>query len=183
MQGAKPVLAQTRKDAAELCQSHLRSARRIAQVLHRLLRRKGEEKLSEQRELYQHLVQTTEEVVGQSERVSEAMRRRSEQIGQRLREQVQQFLPLGRRVITQTRTRVLEGKQVASEEKVLSLFEPHTRVIPRHKGGADVEFGRLVTLDEVEGGIITRFEDLERPNKHRQAEEALAHHPKLFGHP
>jgi len=33
-------------------------------------------------------------------------------------------------------------------EKVLSLFEPHTRAIPRHKGGALVEFGRLVTLDE-----------------------------------
>jgi len=183
MQRAKPVLAQTRKDAAELCQSHLRSARRIAQVLHRLLRRKGEEKLSEQRELYQHLVQTTEEVVQQSERVSQALRRRSEQIAQSLREQVQQVLPLVRRVITQTRTRVLEGKKVASEEKVLSLFEPHTRVIPRHKGGADVEFGRLVTLDEVEGGIITRFEVLEQPNEHGQAEEALAHHQKLFGHP
>src|SRR6266699_457975 len=37
MQRAKPVLAQTRKDAAELCQSHLRSARRIAQALHRRL--------------------------------------------------------------------------------------------------------------------------------------------------
>jgi transposase, IS5 family len=183
MQRAKPVLAQTRKDAAELCQSHLRSARRIAQALHRRLWRKGEEKLSEQRELYQHLVQTTEEVVQQSERVSQALRRRSEQIAQSLREQVQQFLPLVRRVITQTRTRVLEGKQVASEEKVLSLFEPHTRVIPRHKGGADVEFGRLVTLDEVEGGIITRFEVLEQPNEHGQAEEALAHHQKLFGHP
>lgn len=113
MQRAKPVLAQTRNDAAELCQSHLRSARRIAQALHRRLWRKGEEKLSEQRELYQHLVQTTEEVVQQSERVSQALRRRSEQIAQSLREQVLQFLPLVRRVITQTRTRVLEGKKVA----------------------------------------------------------------------
>ena len=67
LERAKPVLAQTRNDAAELCQSHLRSARRIAQALHRRLWRKGEEKLSEQRELYQHLVQTTEEVVQQSE--------------------------------------------------------------------------------------------------------------------
>jgi hypothetical protein len=38
-------------------------------------------------------------------------------------------------------------------ERLLSLFEPHTRVIPRHKGGAEVEFGRLVTLDEVERGL------------------------------
>ena len=45
--------------------------------------------------------------------MSQALRRRSEQIAQSLREQVLQFLPLVRRVITQTRTRVLEGKQVA----------------------------------------------------------------------
>jgi IS5 family transposase len=67
VQRAKPVLAQTRTDAAELCRSHLRTARRIAQALHRLLRRKGEEKLEQQRELYQRLVQTTEEMVQQTE--------------------------------------------------------------------------------------------------------------------
>jgi transposase, IS5 family len=183
MQRAKPLLAQTRKDAAELCQNHLRSARRIGQALHRLLRRKGEEKLEQQRELYERLVQTTEEVVQQTQRVSQALRRRTEQAAENLREQMQQFLPLVRRVIAQTRRRVLEGQKVPSEEKVLSMFEPHTRVIPRHKGGAEVEFGRLVTLDEVEGGIITRFEVLEQPNEHGQGEGALKHHLRLFGHP
>jgi hypothetical protein len=53
------------------------------------------------------------------------------------------------RVIAQTRMHVLEGQKVASEEKVLSLFEPHMLVIPCHKGGADVEFGRLVTRFEI----------------------------------
>ncbi len=57
-----------------------------------------------------------------------------------------------KRVIAQTRSRVLEGKKVPSDQKVLSLFEPHTRAIPRHKGGALVEFGRHVILDEIEGG-------------------------------
>jgi len=183
VQRAKPLLAQTRTDVAELCRSRLRSARRIAGSLHRLLRRKGEEKLAQQRELYQRLVETTEEMVQQAERVRAALRQRKEQVVQHLRDQAGQFLPLVRRVIAQTRSRVLEGKKVASEEKVLSLFEPHTRVIPRHKGGADVEFGRLVMLDEVEGGIVTRFEILEQPNEHGQAEAALAHHQRLFGHP
>jgi transposase, IS5 family len=183
VQRAKPVLAQTRRDAAELCRSHLRSARRVAQSLHRLLRRKGEEKLEQQRALYQQLVQTTEEMVQQAEHVRAALRKRSEQVAQHLRDQVGQVLPLVRQVIAQTHSRVLEGQQVASEEKVLSLFEPHTRVIPRHKGGADVEFGRLVMLDEVEGGLVTRYQILQQPHEHGQAEEALAHHQRLFGHP
>src|SRR5260370_41905990 len=70
----------------------------------------------------------------------------------------------------------------AAEEKFVSLCKPHPRVIPRHKGGADVEFGGLVTLDEVEGGTITSFGVLEQPNEHGQAEEALAPPQKLFGH-
>jgi transposase, IS5 family len=71
---------------------------------------------------------------------------------------------------------------VDSEQKVLSLFEPHTRAIPRHKGGALVEFGRQVVLAEVDGGLVTRYQILEHPNEHGQAIEAAAHHVALFAH-
>ena len=54
------------------------------------------------------------------------------------------------------RARVLDGQPVPSTAKVLSLFEPHPRVVVRRKLGAAVEFGRQVVLDEVEGGIVTR---------------------------
>ena len=60
-------------------------------------------------------------------------------------------------MIGQTERRVFAGESVPAAEKLVSLFEPHTRIIPRHKGGAAVEFGRLVVIDEVEGGIVTRF--------------------------
>lgn len=39
--------------------------------------------------------------------------------------------------------------------------EPRTPIIPRHRGGAAVEFGQLVVLDGMEGGIRTRFAVLE----------------------
>src|SRR5439155_16939572 len=104
-----------------------------------------------QKELYQKLIQTAEQMVRQSQQVVAALSEQTQQQAQRLLTQVQQVLPLVERVIAQTRTRVLEGKKVASDEKVISLFEPHTRAIPRHKGGAQVEFGRHVILD-VRGG-------------------------------
>lgn len=66
---------------------------------------------------------------------------------------------------------------------MLSLFEPHTRIIPRHKGGAPVEFGRQVELDEIEGGIVTRYEILAHPDEHGQGLQALEHHRRLLGHP
>lgn len=161
VQRAKGLIAEQVSNVQQLCRSRLRTARRVAQTLHRQLRRKGEDKEAQQKALYQKLIQSAEQMVQQSRRVLAILDQQTESQAQRLREHVKPFLPLVERVIAQTRSRVLEGKKVASADKVLSLFEPHTRAIPRHKGGALVEFGRQVILDEVEGGIVTCYQILE----------------------
>jgi IS5 family transposase len=178
---AKPLIAGQLHNVGAACRSRLRSARRAAQALHRLLRRKSEEKVEQQRAHYQKLIETAEQMVRQTRRVVQALEQQSEDLAKRLREQAEQVLPLIKRVIAQTRSRVLEGQKVASTEKVLSLFEPHTRAIPRHKGGAQVEFGRHVILDEVEGGLVTRYAMLEQPHEQGQAVEAVSHHRQVFG--
>src|SRR5712691_6062648 len=183
VQRAKGLVKDQLSNVQQACRSRLRSARQTAQTLHRQLRRKAEEKEAQQKELYQKLIQTAEQMVRQSRQVAAALAQQTGQVAQRLLTQAQKVLPLVEGVIAQTRRRVLEGKKMASGEKVLSLFEPHTRAIPRHKGGAQVEFGRHVILDEVEGGIVTRYEILEHPNEHGQAVEAVAHHVALFEHP
>jgi IS5 family transposase len=183
VQRARPLVQEQFTNVQQTCRSRLRSARKVAQTLHRQLRRKGEEQEAQQKELYQQLIQTTEQMVSQAKRVVAVLRERTEQHAKRLLAQAQQVLPLVERVITQTRVRVLEGKKMASGEKVLSLFEAHTRAIPRHKGGALVEFGRHVVLDEVDGGIVTRYQILEHPTEHGQAVNAVAHHCALFEHP
>jgi hypothetical protein len=58
-------------------------------------------------------VQATEEVLQQTERVAEALRRRGEKLAHQLRDQARRFLPLVRRVNAQTRSRVLEGQKAA----------------------------------------------------------------------
>src|SRR5216683_1782455 len=183
VQRAKGLVQDRLTNVQAACRSRLRSARRTAQTLHRQLRRKVEEKEAQQKALYQKLIQTAEQMVRQSQQVIAVLGERSEQQAKRLLKEAQRVLPLVERVIAQTRSRVLEGKKMAAGEKVLSLFEPHTRAIPRHKGGALVEFGRHVILDEVEGGIVTRFQILEHPNEHGQAVEAVEHHCALFEHP
>lgn len=183
VQRAKGLLSEQIQNVQQLCRSRLRTARQTAQTLHRQLRRKGEDKEAEQKKLSQKLVETTEQMVRQTRRVVSELPTQAEIPAQRLVTQAEQMLPLVERVIAQTRKRVLENKKVPSSEKVLSLFEPHTRAIPRHKGGALVEFGRLVTLDEVEGGLVTRYEILEHPEEHGQAIEAVAHHQEVFAQP
>ena len=141
---AKGLVKERLTDVEQVCRSRLRSARQVAQTLHRQLRRKTEEKEEQQKALYQKLIQTTEQMVRQSQQVMAILAEQTGQQARRLLAQAEQVVPLVQRVITQTRVRVLEGKKMASDQKVLSLFEPHTRAIPRHKGGAQVEFGRHV---------------------------------------
>jgi transposase, IS5 family len=183
VQRAKGLVKDRITSVQQACRSRLRTARRVAQTLHRQLRRTVEEKEAQQQELYQKLIETTEQMVRQSQQVMAALGQQTGQVAKRLLRQAQEVLPLVQGVVAQTRRRVLEGKKMPSEQKVLSLFEPHTRAIPRHKGGALVEFGRQVILDEVEGGIVTRFQILSHPNEHGQALEAVGHHQTLFKHP
>jgi IS5 family transposase len=180
---AKGLVSEQVRSVEQTCRSRLRSAKRVAQQLHRQLRRKGDDKEAEQKELYQKLVEIAEHMVQQATQVMAALSQQTQQQAKRLLSEAEAVLPLVKRVIAQTRSRVIEGKKVSSDQKVLSLFEPHTRAIPRHKGGAQVEFGRHAILDETEGGIVTRYQILEHPNEHGQAIEAVAHHVALFDHP
>ncbi len=140
VQRAKGLVKDRITNVQQTCRSRLRTARQVAQTLHRQLRRKAEDKEAQQKELSQKLLETTEHMVRQSQQVMVALAGQTGQQAKRLLRQATEVLPLVKRVITQTRRRVLEGKKMASEQKVLSLFEPHTRAIPRHKGGALVEW-------------------------------------------
>jgi transposase, IS5 family len=86
-------------------------------------------------------------------------------------------------VVRQARVRVLEGSKVPAQEKIVSLFEPHTRVLQRRKTGVPIEFGRHVVLDEVEGGIVTRFRILPAgAGEYDELPSAVVHHRQVFGH-
>ena len=78
---------------------------------------------------------------------------------------------------------MLQDDPVPAGEKVLSLFEPHTQVVPRFKAGKSVEFGRKIRLDEVEGGIITGYAIVEQAGGQDQPylADVLANHKEQFG--
>ena len=45
-------------------------------------------------------------------------------------------------------------------DKLVSIFQPHTDIIKRGKVTKETQFGHKVWLDEVDGGIISRYEVL-----------------------
>jgi transposase, IS5 family len=91
------------------------------------------------------------------------------------------FLPLVEKVIRQTKERVVKGNSHV-EDKVLSLFEPHTEVIRKGKAHKPNEFGRLVRIDEVENGIVSGYQILTgNPADTTSWMPALEQHQASFG--
>ena len=80
--------------------------------------------------------------------------------------------------------RVFQGEKVPAGEKIVSLFEPHSAIIRRNKARKPTEYGHKVWLDEVDGGIVTRWQVLEgNPNDEQQWLPSLEHHIECFGRP
>lgn len=81
-------------------------------------------------------------------------------------------LPAARR---QARERILQGQQVPSKDKILSLYEPDVQVIVRHKAGAEVEFGNTLLLGESRQGVIMDWELFQEvaPNDARLVSRSL----------
>jgi transposase, IS5 family len=198
VQRAKPLLRErlsTARGARDIFRNRLRAMRRTLQALYRTVRRKGEDAVAQQRRLYEQLIQSTEQTLEQARRIRQALDRapgESAASAQRsgraapphLRAELDRFLPLVAQVIHQARTRVVAGGQVPAQEKLVSLFEPHTRILRRHKTGTPVEFGRQLVLDEVDGGIICRYRVLGPGEGERHdLPPAVAHHRDVFGHP
>ncbi len=166
----------------EVFRTRNRSVRRTAQKLHRIARRKGEQAKKDLKAAYQKLIAITQASCSQATQVLKVLQTHAVGEAEALLERFEHFLPLVERGIDQATRRVLEAEHLPASEKLLSLFEEHTQIITRHKAGKPTEFGRKVLIDEVEGGIISRYEILSHSGPERtRVPESLKAHQEHFG--
>jgi IS5 family transposase len=161
-----------------------RSVRRLAQRLHRLARRKGTAAAEERRRASARVIRVARTSRGPAVVVCAALRARSGASARRLVRPVEAVLPRVERAIAQATRRVLKGEAVPAPEKIVSLVEPHTPIIGRHKAGRPVAFGRKLWLEEVEGGIVSGWRVLAGAGQDAPYLAAgLAAHQQRFGKP
>ncbi len=70
-----------------------------------------------------------------------------------IRDELLHYIPLALRVIEQTERRVLAGEKLKPEEKLVSIFEPHTDII--RKDNRDTYYGHKLALTGGASGLIT----------------------------
>ncbi len=176
------VVDETGEMAFRWFRDRTRSARHQARQIQRAARQRSQNAKEEMRTAYQRLVDVAKASLRQGQTVLAQLPDAAAVSS--FKAQLATLLPHVEQVIDQTMRRVFGGESVPAPEKLVSLFEPHTDIICRKKPGKETEFGHKVWLDEVEGGIITRWQTLRgNPPDADQWQPALDHHIQLFGRP
>ena len=82
----------------------------------------------------------------------------------------------------QAHERIIGGRLVANEEKILSMYEPDVHVIVRGKAGEEVEFGNTLLLAEQREGVIVDWKLIrdQAPADSKMISESLARFEKVF---
>jgi IS5 family transposase len=151
-------------------------AQRSRTAGHRAAPAVREQNKARMKRLYQELMGITRAVLRQAEAVAARAGREP------LAGQLSITIELVKRVVAQTRARVLRG-DTHFPDKVVSLFEAHTEIIRKGKLAKPTEFGRVVKIQEAEAQFITDYEVCERGQPERTLwEPALDRHIALFDH-
>jgi IS5 family transposase len=166
-----------------------RRAKRMQQKINRRAANKGRS-ARQLKPLYTQLIRMVENLFGWARSVRKELdkSRRCTSVMDMAKaaaivQQIDHYVELGERVVAQARRRVLEGERVPNEEKLFSIFEPHTELLKRGKASKDIEFGHMIQIQQVDGKFITDYDVFDkRPVEYELLKAVLDGHKKLFGH-
>jgi len=129
---------------------------------------------------YDDLLKVASKTAGYARQAIEALGRLRRPQALALRAELQRSLELLARVIDQTQRRVFEGKTVPAEEKVVSMFEPHTDILL--KGGRDTVYGHKIFLTTGRSGLVLDLTVEEgNPADASRTVPLIKRHKRLFG--
>jgi len=181
---AKQVVTATAELATTTFRDRSRSARHQARRIADTASKRSDAARLKLKQQYQGLIQTTRASLSQAQQVLTVLQADTSDRAQQLVKRLQTFIPRIEQVIQQTVRRVVQGHSVPAQDKIVSLFEPHTDIIRRQKQGKSTEFGHKVWLAEVDGGVVSDYRILAgNPPDHDQWTPSLDHHVQQFGRP
>jgi len=182
--GAKRIARELVAVGEEALADRLRDARALDREIGETARRRGDEATATRQGAYARLVEIAAASLEDAGRLLGQVREGADAAVGKLRGRLERVVPLVEQVVDQACRRVFGGEAVPAGEKLVSLCEPHTAIIVRGKADRPAEFGHKVWLDEVDGGIVSRYQVLVgNPADAGHLAPSLAHHQRLFGHP
>jgi len=130
---------------------------------------------------YRDLLKVSKKVVADAESVREKLVIETTSItGFTIWAELGHYIPLARQVIEQTERRVLGGEKLKPEEKLVSIFEPHTDIIVKDR--RDTYYGHKLAITGGASGLLTDLviED-GNPADSTIAEKMIARQKEIYG--
>jgi IS5 family transposase len=162
----------------------LRSVRKRVLAIALSTRHLGPEGGARRKKQYGELLSLTRETVNQAQRILEEVKKvpRPRRVPlQSLMETLATMTERVQQVMKQTKLRIFAG-MTQSQEKIVSMFEPHTEIIRKGKASKPTAFGKLVKNQESENQIISHFEVFaERPSDRQLLVPSIEIHQRRFG--
>ena len=133
----------------------LRKVKRLSRSIERISSRKGPRYEERMKSEYRKLLKLSGKVTQRAKRLLREAESHQKLVGSASLDQLKVFLQRTEQVRGTARRRVLKGETVPNQEKLFSMFEPHTQLYKRGKAGEPIQFGRLVLIFEDAAGFIT----------------------------
>jgi IS5 family transposase len=156
--------------------------KRSKKLCYQITMAKGAKAPKKRRKLYRQLLKVANEVFDMASWCLEQLQYWDGFDLQLLCDQLDHYLTLSAVAIDQCERRVLNGEQVPSSDKVVSIFEEHTDIIKRGKSHSKTEFGHKVLFTTGTSGLITQYESFRgNPDDRQMLEAVLARHQHQYG--
>ena len=164
---------------------HLNAVRKLALRITRKGGRKGTS-TDALKPLYKRLIGHAAQILSTASRTATKLRRSGNRATRPQREALADRIgaleTVGAQLLSQASRRVLQGESVPNNEKIFSIFEPHTELLKRGKAGKPIEFGHMIQIQQVDENFITDYAVFgKKPAEPALLEAALASHHRLFG--
>ena len=157
----------------------LKTVKSVARQIARIAAKKGPNYAERLKPQYLKLLKNSGRVLGRANELLTTLKKDTptrpadqnvgENVGSELLEltTLETFIARTQQVREVARRRVIKGEKVPNDEKLFSLFEPHTQLYKRGKAGEPVQFGRLVLVFEDGAGFLTQHCLLSRTESDR----------------
>ncbi len=140
---------------------HVKKIKNMEFFIARYSKSTSKKRLRQVRRKMKTLIERVEEVLGKAEKFVAWAKRSASLELMAIGAVLADYLPVMRRVANVARRREFEGEKVPNQEKVFSIFEPHTELIMRGRRGRPIEFGHKVLLTQSKEKFITDYVVLE----------------------
>jgi transposase, IS5 family len=143
--------------------NQLQSVRKLVRKIGRISRSKGKDSIKRLRRGYQELLDLAKDLLKRAGQLLARLALRVESTRADLAlpartKELQHYRSLTEQVCATATRRVLRGETVANEDKLFSIFEPHTELINRGKQPHPIQYGHKVLVIEDAAGFICHYE-------------------------